>query len=144
MITVQEKDYGFHFTFSSPITLEDAAEWRDQMKIAFSQPREDCFVFADLRKCELIPSECKPLVGEVQEIFRKNGMKRSVVIVSDPITTMQMKIVARETGIREWERYIDSSSDPNWEQSGLDWILRGIDPEELVTTSSSDQYHQIP
>lgn len=143
MITWQKKEYGFHFCFSSPITVDEANKWSTEVTHAVSQSRGDCFVFADLRNCGLIPSECKHIIENVQTFFCKNGLKRSVVIVSDPMTTMQMKIVARETGIREWERYIDSSSNPDWEQMGIDWIVHSIDPDNKVERSKATSLEKV-
>lgn len=37
-----------------------------------------------------------------------------------------------QTGIYEWERYIDSSSVSNWEKVGLEWIEMAVDPDEFI------------
>ncbi len=42
---------------------------------------------------------------------------------------MQFKRIARETGIDQWERYINASATPNWEQVGIDWLTRAADPD---------------
>jgi hypothetical protein len=42
---------------------------------------------------------------------------------------MQFKKIAKETGIDQWERYIDASSNPNWEDAGLNWIASSKEPE---------------
>lgn len=141
MISWQKKDYGFHFCFSSPVTLNEAEKWRTEVNHAVSQLNEDVFVFADLRKCELIPTECRPIIEEVQTFFRQNGLKRSVVIVGDTIIAMQLKLIAIDTGVREWERYIDASSAPDWEQLGLDWIKHGVDPDTIAKSPASSLEH---
>lgn len=43
---------------------------------------------------------------------------------------MQFKRIAQETGIYQWECYIDEQSDPNWERTGIDWIKNGVDPDK--------------
>ena len=132
MITWQKKDYGFHFAFSSPITEDEASKWSKEVKHAASQVSTEFYVFVDLRKCILIPPKCRSIIEDTQTFFRQNGMKRSVVIVNEAITAMQLKLVASETKIREWERYIDSSSHPDWEQLGMNWLEHGIEPDDNV------------
>ena len=58
-------------------------------------------------------------------------MERSVVILDNVITTMQFKRIAQETGIYQWERYIDASSTGNWQKAGEDWIVKGIDMDKV-------------
>lgn len=129
VINWQKKEYGFHFTFSSPITSGEADRWRAEIKQAVSQLREDYHVFVDLRNCELIPFECKTIIEDAQTFCKENGMWRSVLILSDEVTAMQLKILAKKTGIYEWERYVVSSLNPDWEQLGMNWILHAIDPD---------------
>lgn len=56
------------------------------------------------------------------------------MILSDAITTMQFKRIAKETGIYEWERYINASATPNWEQAGADWLTKAADPDKTPAT----------
>ena len=43
---------------------------------------------------------------------------------------MQNKIFYTiETGIYEWERYIDASKTPKWEEIGIEWLVNNIDPD---------------
>jgi hypothetical protein len=57
-------------------------------------------------------------------------MERSVVILSNTVTTMQFKRIAQETGIYQWERYIDASKTQNWEGIGKKWLVNAIDPDK--------------
>lgn len=63
--------------------------------------------------------------------YKSKGMKRSVVILDSAIMAMQFKRLAKDTGIYEWERYIDASTHSNWEKLGEEWIVNGIDPDRL-------------
>ena len=62
-------------------------------------------------------------------------MTRSVVILSDPVIRRQFEDLAKETGIYEWERYIDASTTPNWEKVGLDWLIHAYDPDTKKTST---------
>jgi hypothetical protein len=51
-------------------------------------------------------------------------MDRSVVILANSVTTMQFRRIAQETGIYQWERYIDASKVTNWEEIAIDSKVR--------------------
>lgn len=51
-------------------------------------------------------------------------------IVNTSIVKMQFKRIAQETGIYQWERYIDSSTIKDWEEVGIDWLTKSIDPDK--------------
>jgi len=69
---------------------------------------------------------------EGQKLYKRRGMLRSVVILSSPVIAAQFRRIAWETGIGQWERYIDSSSVPDWEEVGMDWLLKEVDPETAL------------
>jgi hypothetical protein len=43
---------------------------------------------------------------------------------------MYAKRFAKETGIYEWERYLNARGDTSWKQKALDWVVKGIDPDK--------------
>jgi hypothetical protein len=67
-------------------------------------------VFVDMRTLKPLPEDAQKVMEEGQKLFKQKGMTRSVVIVTGALTKMQFKRIAQETGIYEWERYIDSAS----------------------------------
>lgn len=140
MIKWRITDYGFHFTFSGIISVEETEEWVNEVKDSIAEIDEGFSVFADMRKAVIFPNECKALLENIQSYCRQNGMARSVVIISDDVTYKQMKLVAKKTGICKWERYINSETCPDWEKTGQNWLINGIDPDlEIVTTDTSQQ-----
>lgn len=129
MYKIDKKSYGPHLTFSGYIPREELEQWLvDSREMIKSYPK-DFVVFVDMREMELLAPESRPVMVEGQEYYRAQGMQRSVVILRDKITMMQFKGIAKETGIYEWERYIDANAEPNWEEVGLDWILNAVDPD---------------
>ncbi len=50
------------------------------------------------------------LMEEGQKEYKERGMTRSVVILDSAIMAMQFKRLAKDTGIYQWERYIDAST----------------------------------
>ena len=95
----------------------------------------DFQVFVDMRTLIPLTAECRQPLEDGQIYANRKGMNRSVVILSNPVLTLQFKGIAHETGIYKHERYVDASSDPNWEQTGLAWLTKCIDPKlrEKVT-----------
>lgn len=81
--------------------------------------------------------DLKPLPGDAQEImeqgqaaYKEGGMERSVVIVDSATTKMQFKRIAKESGIYDWERYVNAAETPDWREVGLAWIQDGVDPDQ--------------
>jgi hypothetical protein len=129
MIKSEQTPYGFRFFFISPISAEETAIWSRGVASALGDSNEEFCVFADFRQCVLFPVDCKTILEEAQTCCRVHGMVRSVVVLKDEITAMQLRIVARKTGILEWERYVSCEDNPDWEDQALGWISQGIEPE---------------
>jgi len=87
-------------------------------------------IFVDMRTLKPLSPDSQMIMQEGQKLYQKNGMVRSVVVVSSSIIKAQFTRIAKETGIYQWERYIDSSSNPNWERTGVDWLTKGTDPDK--------------
>lgn len=93
----------------------------------------------------------QPLCVEAQQDFeiaqrhaRDAGMNRSAVILADPTLTYQFKRIALQSGIYDWERYIDESSNADWEELGLKWVKDGIDPDANLRDNIAQRRTSIP
>lgn len=142
MYQIDNKSYGLHLTFSGYIPKDELEQWLlDSEELIRTLPGK-FVVLIDMRDMELLPPESRPIMIKGQQFYRAHGMQRSVVILKDKITMLQFKGIAKETGIYEWERYIDANAEPNWNQIGLDWILNAVDPDnsqKKILTISSEQ-----
>jgi hypothetical protein len=87
-------------------------------------------IFVDMRALKPLSSEAQNLMVGGQQLYKKAGMERSVVILNSVALTLQFKRLAKDSGIYQWERYLDASSKANWEQLGIDWITKGTDPDK--------------
>ena len=87
-------------------------------------------VFVDMRDLKPLAADSQLVMQEGQKLFKNAGMERSVVILSTAMVTMQFKRIAKETGIYEWERYINSSKTADWEEIGIKWLEDKIDPDK--------------
>lgn len=129
MYEIRRTEYGFHLTFSGHIQVEEMQHWLEESREILSDVEGRFGVFVDMRHMILLPPDSQPAMREGQKIYMDAGMIRSVVILADEVIALQFRRIAKQSGIFDCERYIDASSVPNWEQVGLDWVLKGIEPD---------------
>jgi len=129
MYTTEKTDYGMKYTFGGLISAEECRGWLKESAQLLDESDGGFCVFVDMRTLAPLDPEGQDVMQEGQRLHRQRGMKRSVVILSSPVIRMQFQHIALDTGIYQWERYIDASQTPNWEQVGLDWLLNVIDPD---------------
>ena len=65
-----------------------------------------------------------------QQAYKAKGMKRSCVIVKDKVTALQFKRLAMTSGIYAFERYLDATASPNWNDTATAWVRDGADPDK--------------
>ena len=132
MYSIEKKNYGYRLTFGDVIDAAEMKAWLDESKVVLQTSAESFGVFVDMRTLVPLRRDAQPYMQEGQKLYRRSGMSRSVVILDNAATTMQFRRIARETGIYEWERYIDASAVENWEAVGLAWIEDEIEPDGHV------------
>jgi len=137
MYKIERRDYGIHLVFSGHIERPEIEQWLEESKPLLFGIEDEFGVFVDMRDMILLPPESQPAMKEGQTLYRAEGMVRSVVILRDEVISMQFRRIAKQTGIYEWERYIDASAESNWKQVGLDWIIDAKDPDVLTRTKQS-------
>jgi len=128
MYKIEKKPFGFKLTFGDFIKAEEMLQWVEESKKTLAAAPAEFGIFVDMRTLKPLPADSQAHMQSGQKLYKEKGMKRSVVILNSAVTTMQFKRIAKDTGIDEWERYIDASSDPNWEKAGVDWLTNGTDP----------------
>ncbi len=67
-------------------------------------------VFVDMRTLATLQPDAQQAMQEGQLLYREAGMQRSVVIVNSAVLAMQFKRLAKQTGIYEWERYLNAAT----------------------------------
>lgn len=130
MFQIEQIDYGYRLKFGDFIQPNEMKTWMNESIEALTKAPYNFGVLIDLRRIKPLPAESQNYLQQGQKHIKEKGMKRSVVILDKPITKMQFKRIAKETGIYAWERYIDASTDKEWEQKGIEWITKGIDPDK--------------
>ncbi len=132
MYKIEKAPYGFKLTFAGFIQADEMKQWVDESKTALVSAPKGFGVLVDETALKPLPEEAKLVLQDGQALYKASGMARSAVGLSSALTTAQMKRVAQDAGIYEWERYFDASSDPNWEAAAVSWIRDAEDPDAKV------------
>lgn len=129
MYKIDKRNYGVALTFDGFIKKDEMQAWVDETKKVVPTLTNKFGVMIDMRTMKALPRESQELMQEGQKLYKQKGMERSVVILNSATVTMQFKKIAKETGIYQWERYIDASKTSNWETVSKNWLEKGIDPD---------------
>ena len=129
MYKIERTDYGLRLTFSGAMSFEEVERWGRDIVVALSALPKSFGVFVDMRGLVPLAPEAQGALKQGQLFARQVGMQRSVVVVDNREIAEQFERIARQTGIYEYERYIDALTDKRWEEKSLDWIVDGIDPD---------------
>ena len=130
MYKIEKKPYGFKLTFGGFIRLDEMQQWMEESKKILEESPCEFAVFIDMRELKPLPARSQQYMQQGQKIYREKGMQRSVVILNNPGTTLQFKRLAKETGIKKRERYIDASTVKDWLVKGLNWIKHEEEPDK--------------
>ena len=130
MYAIEQKEYGFKLTFGETIAADEMERWVLESEEMLARYRPNFSVFVDMRTLDPLLPVARDVMKKGQRLYKEKGMERSVVIVSNAVTKTQFRRIAKETGIYEWERYIDASSDSDFEKTGIKWLTDAIDPDE--------------
>lgn len=138
MYKIETTSYGYRLTFGGVMNGLEVAEWLEESRQVLKDQAPGFCVFVDMRTLGPLENEGREVMRRGQALYLGHGMKRSVVILSNPVTTQQFKSIAWESGIAETERYIDASTDPEWEATAMSWILDGVEPPERHLAIKTD------
>jgi hypothetical protein len=129
MYKIEQESWGYRLTFGGFIDAAEMKAWVDESHRVVKTSVAGFGVFVDMRTLKPLPQDSQTVMQEGQKLYKSKGMRRSVVILASTVVTLQFKRIAQETGIYAWERYLDSSSVPDWEAKGIGWIRDSIDPD---------------
>lgn len=130
MYKIDKTDFGLKLTFSDSIHADEMEKWLHDAQTTLLSLKKPFGVVVDMRTLKPLKSDAQVHMETGQKLFREKGMERSVVILNDLITTMQFQRLARQTGIYQWERYLNTQTTPDWETQALKWVKDGIDPDK--------------
>ncbi len=130
MYKIEKKNFGYKLTFGDAIELDEMKRWADESTTTLRQQSEKFGVMVDMRTLKPLKPEVQTVMVDGQKGYKMKGMERSAVAVPNAIIAMQFKRLAQESGIYQWERYIDASKSADWENIAESWIVNGKDPDK--------------
>jgi hypothetical protein len=137
MYKIEPTDIGFKLTFGGTVTKADMQPWFEESKTVLNTCKKPFGVIIDMRALELLPPDVQAEIVKGQMLYRDCGLERSAVILRDPIVTIQFMRLAKKSGVYKYERYIDASSDTQWERHAEEWVRSGIDPDRRRVSAHS-------
>lgn len=129
MYKLEKAPFGIKIKFAGFMQPDEMREWLEESKVALASAPKGFGVLVDETELKALPEDTKKVLQEGQALYKASGMSRSAVGLASALTTAQMKAVAKDAGIYEWERYIDASANPNWVAVAMAWIQDGVDPD---------------
>lgn len=129
MYAIEKQPLGFKLVFKGSIAAGEMQQWVDDSRAALSNAPPSFGLFMDMRALQPLPLESQRVMLLGQQLYQRRGMRRSVVIIQDPMTRVQFTRLAHESGVDHWERYISAEDTPDWEKRGWAWIQAGVDPD---------------
>ncbi len=132
MFKVELADYGIKLTVQGHISIDESNAWGEEYikKLAEVVARKQSFGhFVDLRGFKPGGPENQETTKKIMKAFKDAGGERSAVVLDNVVAVMQIRRLAKESGINDWERYIDPETYPDFEKRAIAWIVDGVDPE---------------
>lgn len=129
MYQIQETPYGLHVVFNGFLQRDEMKSWATEVTSIVNGKEGEFGALVDLRGAKAFPLEAQEVLFETIPDLRTRGLGRQAIVVASPILKIQATRFAKELGMYEFVRFLDASSLENWEQKGIDWAARGVDPD---------------
>jgi hypothetical protein len=129
MYQIQETSYGLHVVFNGFLQKDEMMAWATEVMPIVNGRRGEFGALVDLRGAKAFPQAAQEVLFDAIKNLRSRGLNRQSVVVASPILKIQATRMAKELGMYEVVRFLDASALENWEEVGVDWAARGIDPD---------------
>ena len=129
MHRIEQTQYGYKLIFEGFLQKHDLNTLLDDMKQTIRSRGRKFPVLLDMRHSRAFPADAQVILKEAILFFKQVGMERNAVVLNSAIATLQARRLGRETGIDATSRYIDASTEQDWEKVAIDWLVRAVDPE---------------
>ena len=129
MYQIQETPYGLHVVFNGFLQKDEMSGWATEVRSMVNGRKGEFGALVDLRGAKAFPQDAQEVLFEAIEDLRNRGLHRQAVVVASPILKIQATRMAKHLGMHDIVRFLDASTLDNWEELGVDWAARGVDPE---------------
>ncbi len=129
MWNIQRPSFGFVLTLSGKIDVSEVKSFGAKATEELAKPLPAGWgVVVDMRELSPLDPAAQDALVNVQKSFKARGMTRSVVVLNDPIATLQLRRLARSSGIDQWERYINAGALTDWQSTAKQWVTSATEP----------------
>ena len=129
MHRIEQTQYGYKLVFEGFLQKQDLSTLLDDMKQTIRSRGRKFPVLLDMRHSRAFPAESQETLKQAIQFCKELGMGRNAVVLNSAIATLQARRLGKETGIDATSRYIDASTEQEWEKIALDWLERAVDPD---------------
>lgn len=136
MYVIEKKAFGYQLLFGGRVSGSQMRAWLAESIEALATAPPSFGVFVDMRTLRPLGDEARVLLLRGQRLYSKAGMQRSVVILDTADHGVHWQRIAQQSGIWPNERYIDASTNADWNADGLAWIIDGIEPDGQLRLTS--------
>jgi len=130
---VVQTDYGMKLSILGFINPDEVSSMNHEIQ-ALGKKLDDNFgIVVDMRENRAFSNEVAELMKDQIGIAIDVGMARAGIVLQSAIMTLQARRLIAETGIGDRVRFIDASSDADWEKTAIQWAARGVEPVAQTT-----------
>jgi hypothetical protein len=130
MYDIERTEFGYELTFGGQMDRDELLEWRAESEDTVANTPGSFGTLVNMRDLDALDDDAQEVMVETQHDYREWGMERSAVVVDSATTKLQFRRLAQESGIDEWERYVDTETFDDPRAAALAWIRDGVEPGE--------------
>lgn len=130
---VEKTDYGLKLAVRGFISPEEVGQMNREIEQLATKLDRGFGVVVDMRDNRAFSNEVAELMKKQIGACIENGMSRGAVVLQSAIMTLQARRLVTETGMGDKVRFIDASSDTDWEPAAVAWAARGEEPPAKAT-----------
>ena len=130
VIEVHETEYGIRNVTNGLLSKDDLKRMGREAGKIVPRLRNGFGVLHEMRGMFTLPPDAREVMKQNMEVAKQSGMGRSAQILDNAVVILQFTRLAKEVGISDTTRQFDSSKVPDCERVAIDWIVKGVDPNE--------------
>ena len=130
---VEKASYGMKLSILGFINPNEVDTMNREVQELGSKLDDGFGIIVDMRENRAFSNEVAELMKEQIGICIDVGMGRAGIILQSAIMTLQARRLIAETGIADRVRFIDASSEPDWEKVATQWVTRAVEPAARAT-----------
>lgn len=130
-LIMDKKNYGYKLTFSGFQNTFEIESYIKELKSYMEEKTGDFGIMVELRQMKPLAPESQEALTTSQKLVATRLTRSATIVNDNAIIKMQFKRLSKQSGVADSKRFIDTSSNTNWEKLAENWIAKGIEPYPL-------------